>query len=458
MTSSPLRVVAPALLCVLLYTSSLVHAHSWVACTDYRGDRTNYDVSFCKGFPRNWQNAGGNAAFGADTGFNYQAPASGARPCRDPLNGNYASGYTAQFPMAQYASGSTVCLAWPSKNHVAATCTNQYIPDTSLKLFAAPTGTSDPSQATFRGTLVRDWTEHQNGVIDFKGFQNCPAFCNNMDKSLCSQCFTVPNNLQVGKVYTFQWYWIFNENTDPYTTCWEAMIVAGDGSASGGSTTGASSGTPATTGAVVIPPPICNGNGGNGNNGNVPNYGDNVIISKAPFSIPRAGTFDVVVAYSASGSRQITVDILDTKTSPTWYGKGVVTVQAGKGTVSVRATTQGNPPVGPNYVLRAWSVDSQHVSKSDPWSYELSRNDYKVSVGSTAAVYSAAAADCADASKCEELCGGAANVSICECDIDGNVNIICADTPEPQAVSASSTLDAVFSAVMVAGVAACVMA
>src|SRR4051812_11252510 len=102
-----------------------------------------------------------------------------------------------------------------------------------------------------------------------------------MDKSLCSQCFTVPKNLQVGKVYTFQWYWIFNQGTDPYTTCWEAMIVAGDGSGSGSgsvSTTGASSGAPATTGAVVIPPPVCNGNGGNGNNGNVPNYGDNVII------------------------------------------------------------------------------------------------------------------------------------------------------------------------------------
>lgn len=454
---SSLRVVTPALLCVLLYTTSLVDAHSWVACTDYRGDRATYNPAYCFGFPRNWQNSGG-VAFGVDTGFNYQAPQSGSRPCRDPLSGNHASGYSSSFPMAKYKAGSTVCLAWPSKNHVAATCTNQYIPDTSLKLFAAPTGDRDPRQSTFSQTLIRDWTEHQNGVIDFKGFQNCPRFCDNMDKSLCSQCFTVPSTLQVGKVYTFQWYWVFNQGTDPYTTCWEAMIVAGDGSSGGdsGSTTGSSSGTPSTTGAVVIPPPICNGNGGSGNGGNVPSIGDNVVISKAPFSIPSAGTFDVVVAYSASGSRQITVDVLDTKTSPTWYGKGTVTVQAGKGTTSVRVTSQGNPPSGPNYVLRAWMIDTQYASRADPWTFELSRNDFKVSVGSTAAVYSAAAADCADTSKCDELCGGATNVSTCECDVDGNVNVICSNTPEPQAVSRSSSLYVSLSALAAAVVAAIV--
>jgi hypothetical protein len=58
--------------------------------------------------------------------------------------------------------------------------------------------TADTTQTTLKNNLVFDLGGHVNGVIDFKGYQNCPKFCDNMDKSLCTGCFTVPNNLQVG--------------------------------------------------------------------------------------------------------------------------------------------------------------------------------------------------------------------------------------------------------------------
>jgi len=58
--------------------------------------------------------------------------------------------------------------------------------------------------------------------MDGKGFQNCPAFCENMDKSLCTGSFVVPE-LADG-MYTFMWKWEFNEGTTPYVTCFEAYV------------------------------------------------------------------------------------------------------------------------------------------------------------------------------------------------------------------------------------------
>jgi hypothetical protein len=107
-------------------------------------------------------------------------PQNGQRPCRDPLgsaSNNY--GYSTQYPMARYQAGSTICLAWPSKNHVAATCTNQYIPDTELALFASATGSSDPNQSVFSRNLIRNWTEHQNGK-ETQNIYNTLSTCRNI--------------------------------------------------------------------------------------------------------------------------------------------------------------------------------------------------------------------------------------------------------------------------------------
>jgi len=454
-------------LCVLAYCLNSVSGHSWVACTDYRGSQDYYNPTQCFGYPRNWGNVASGSAFGEDRGFNFQAPDSGSQPCRDPLGSAPGYGYSTIYPMATYAPGSTVCLAWPSKNHVAATCTNQYIPDTALELYVSPspTGNSDPTQQTFNQHLVQNWTQHANGVIDFKGFQHCPKFCENMDKSLCSQCFTVPSNLQAGKIYTFQWWWVFNAGTPAYTTCWEAKIAGGSNSgsgsssttAAGSSTTGSRSTTgsqPATTGShqgssttgTVVPPPICGGSGsGSGSGTGLPNGKESVAITTAPFIIPSSGSFDVVVAYSALGSRTITVDVLDTKANPTWYGKGVTSVSAGSGTVTIHVTLSTSPTTGPNYVLRAWVVDSQYNSKPDPWTYTIAANDFSVSVGGSSAFYSQSYTACNDTTPCDNLCGGANEVQTCNCDETGHVTVLCKNTPAPvinsteSATSASTT-------------------
>jgi len=198
--------------------SSTALAHSWVHCTDYRGDVAYYEPEHCFGHPRPM--GGGlpaHQAFGVDIGFDEQRNEAAAMQCHAPR------GELPGYPAARYRQGATIRLAWPSKNHVAAACTNPHIPDTSLELFIEPyANAGDPSK--FQQVVEASFTQvpHKNGEIDFQGFQNCPAFCENMDKSLCTGTFVVPD--VPDGVYTFQWRWVFNAGTDPYVTCFEAYI------------------------------------------------------------------------------------------------------------------------------------------------------------------------------------------------------------------------------------------
>lgn len=199
--------------------SAVGEAHSWVHCSDYRGDTRYYDESECYGHPRpDNGRVPAMTPFGQDIGYNEQPGhiANGVHECQ-VANTDYLSSY----PMAQYRQGSVITLAWPSKNHVAAPCTNAYIPDTSLELFVAPRESHPTTYTQVRASFSDN--PHVKGDMDFLGFQNCPAFCENMDKSLCTGTFTVPTDLADG-YYTFQWRWVFNQDTDPYVTCFEAYV------------------------------------------------------------------------------------------------------------------------------------------------------------------------------------------------------------------------------------------
>jgi len=191
-------------------------AHSWIHCSDYRGDRRYYDPDMCFGHPRpiNGRVPQQDLPLGLDTGFNQQPEES----CHTGPESNSDA-----YPMARYKQGQEVVLAWPSKNHVAAVCTNAYIPDTSLELFVAPLDQDGhPDEFTQVKASFSD-VPHEKGKIDFEGFQKCPAFCENMDKSLCTGSFNVPDDLPDG-MYTFQWKWEFNAGTPPYITCFDAYI------------------------------------------------------------------------------------------------------------------------------------------------------------------------------------------------------------------------------------------
>jgi len=177
-------------------------------------------------------------------------------PCQSDFDGTY-SNYDSNYPRATYEAGKVYCLAWPMKNHGAATCTNAFIPDTSTRLFHSDAdATSDPTQAEFKANNVNnvlleedcdadDTTsdecqlgleKHVQGQMDCKGYQRSPRFCDNTDRALGTGCFQAPST--TGN-YVFQWYWEFNAGS-PYSTCYDAIVVA----AGAGNGEGGTSGTP----------------------------------------------------------------------------------------------------------------------------------------------------------------------------------------------------------------------
>ena len=106
--------------------------------------------------------------------------------------------------MATWVAGTEKCMAWPAKNHVAATSTNQFIPDNGLSLFRSTKDPiNNPSQTEYKQNVVKVFGPHVNGQIDYKGYQNCSKFNSNNDKALCLGCFTVPA-LEAG-IYSMQW-------------------------------------------------------------------------------------------------------------------------------------------------------------------------------------------------------------------------------------------------------------
>lgn len=241
----------------------LVESHSWAGCTNYNPPSTdfdklgNFDRSRCSGYPRGFKtqfNAEMNDIFGIDTGFNWSHDT-----CR---NSFLASDYTDAIPMAQYADNSIIHISHPAKNHVADTCTNPFIPSTSMKLMMS----SQPEQDLFDVSLELIGGTHTNGMIDHLEYQRCFDFCGNPDKAHCITSWKLPKVAVSGR-YSFNWAWEFNVN-ELYTTCFDAMIS-----------------TDGTT-FSPIPTPSITSNSSNGSNSGDGSHSDNDTITFPPTLSP----------------------------------------------------------------------------------------------------------------------------------------------------------------------------
>ncbi|KAL9655844.1 hypothetical protein ABK040_000906 [Willaertia magna] len=364
-----------SVLLINLMIVTLVKCHSWIDCTDYTEKNGKYyDAAKCRARPRNWSQHTGGGVFGADTGYNHQDLS-----CKYALSGgNYQSFYTSAYPMATYKPGQEVCLAWPAKNHVAATCTNQYIPDTSNKIYYSSINpTSDPSTNDWK--LLVDWGNNPSpsllGQGGGKAFQNCPAFCENMDKALCTGCFTIPSTWPEGR-YAFQWRWIFNAGSAPYTSCWDAQVTK--------------TGTPVTP--TPVPSTGNNNGGGGGNNNNppvnnnTPLVGNSIRITSPPSRVGlNPKTIDVKVEYSATQTVDIVVDLLSLP-NYVWFGKAIQkNVNSGSGTLNLSIQVQNNPQAG-NYVIKPWIVAAGQGEANLGWTQELDRKEYPMTMSENAVV------------------------------------------------------------------------
>jgi hypothetical protein len=202
---------------ILIFNSffySYVNAHSWVACTNYKINNIpiNYDLKQCIGFPRDYESqyqSDLNRGFAFDTGSEFRS-----QSCKSTRNPNYS------LQIANYIPGQEVCIIYPSKNHVSEYCTNNlYIPDNGLFISRS----TRPNTDVFDKEYVHKNGKHTFGTVDYKGFQNCPGFCGNQDKTPCYVCFTLENNIPDG-IYSFKWTWEFNSG-EYYTNCWDALIT-----------------------------------------------------------------------------------------------------------------------------------------------------------------------------------------------------------------------------------------
>lgn len=203
-----------------------VFSHSWITCTNYQlpniypkiinNNTYNllpilYNIDSCNGFARNYNlqyQSDINRGFGFDTGYEHRN-----QQCKYSYTNNE------KLKIATYQSGSTVCLTYPSKNHVASECTNKDIVDNGVKIYRSINKLTDD----FTNKITHLNNNHIKDTIDYQGFQNCPGFCNNPDKSVCYMCFNLESNIDNG-IYSFKWIWEFNPG-EFYSSCWDANII-----------------------------------------------------------------------------------------------------------------------------------------------------------------------------------------------------------------------------------------
>ena len=147
--------------------------------------------------------------------------------------------YSAQYPAASLAKGSTVRWRWPAKNHAntpAAGTVEVYISN-------APNTGDD-----FAGQGDADYIGQMSYSSDGG---DCLGVNQNTDTADCQSTWTVPANLAEGR-YTLMWWWEFNAG-EFYNTCADVMITAaadGGGGGSGGGGGGGGGG-----GVTSSPPP-----------------------------------------------------------------------------------------------------------------------------------------------------------------------------------------------------------
>lgn len=180
---------------LILFALPFVASHSWLHCIDYRGSLKEFENDKCSAWPRLMK----PQAFGVDQGMNY-------RPSNDVLCKSSIAEPQLFRPQQK------IQLTWPAKNHKADSCTNPYIPKGTLAVYQHKVSQwNDPD---------RLWKDALQDKVASLEFQNCPFFCENMDKAICSGSLTLPKD--EGK-YKMAWIWEFNTG-EWYTHCFDVEI------------------------------------------------------------------------------------------------------------------------------------------------------------------------------------------------------------------------------------------
>eukprot|EP00933_Yihiella_yeosuensis_P043009 TRINITY_DN376_c1_g1_i1.p1 TRINITY_DN376_c1_g1~~TRINITY_DN376_c1_g1_i1.p1 ORF type:complete len:533 (+),score=61.75 TRINITY_DN376_c1_g1_i1:65-1663(+) len=269
------------LLVLVAHNVETLQGHSWVACTDYRGDVNYFEQDKCLAWPRNYRPAP------LPNGYQIALPDSRAFQnggCDVEMSlPDWKNDYSAEFPYAVYEPGKVYCLAWPMKNHgwLPESCENQQSKsdagiNDSLELYVSTVNPlKDPTQEEFFTRNINELAglasncnpqnvgsnelkdecqlgleKQENWKADCKGFHRAPKFCNSSGESMGTGCFKVPLDMKPGH-YVAQWYWessfIRGTPEEPvfqrlsYMSCFDFTVVSAGSSE-------ARPGSPGTTG------------------------------------------------------------------------------------------------------------------------------------------------------------------------------------------------------------------
>ncbi|KAF9202856.1 hypothetical protein BGZ49_007011 [Haplosporangium sp. Z 27] len=213
---------------VLALVASVVEAHSWADCVDWRFNdpsKPGYSAKDgqCYGWARKYpmdktpfgklDSANPNRHYQQKKGDSNPVPCSdghsGTEPGSDetrqnPISKAYGGKYGKQ---AATTAGNKICMRWPAKNHAVPSEPEHFVFINMPKKLL----TKDPDQITFSKSNI--------AKIPFK---NC-NFTSDTDTTPCGGCFTVPAGLTSGN-YVVQWRWQLNPG-EFYTSCWDLNVT-----------------------------------------------------------------------------------------------------------------------------------------------------------------------------------------------------------------------------------------
>ncbi|KAG0051568.1 hypothetical protein BGZ83_003541 [Gryganskiella cystojenkinii] len=212
----------------LAILSSVVEAHSWADCVDWRFNDPGKPGWLakdgkCFGWARQYP-VNSRAAFGdldsASPNRHYQQEPKDFTPCSDGRHGREkGADETLQNPISRayggrfgtmtrvVKPGDTLCVRWPAKNHAVK---NERDRGVFINMPSSPT-TKDPNQS-----------ELMKMTIAKLPYKNCSFIKDDDDHTPCGGCFNIPENRTDGN-YMVQWRWELNDD-EWYTSCWDLSV------------------------------------------------------------------------------------------------------------------------------------------------------------------------------------------------------------------------------------------
>jgi len=376
--------VKVAFMIVLCECLALVHGHSWLDCVNVTNVNSVNSLANiqCNAYPRGYVGRSNPDANMWKVEGMSQTQFNSYPACR-----NANKQYSGTYPQGRAMKpGETMTIAYTPNGHTTWMKPNPP-PRGPQNFYVKWTGVAGKDLTTMSEVVAAQ------SILTVQFDQPCHSRTTGaqLDPSsgICQADVKIPLGTPPGS-YQLVWYWPFRFASatviEDYTTCWDVTVLPStSGTATVASATVASATVASATVAAATVGSATVGtattSSSSGTTGTPVTMGsDIVIIARAPVQIIANSDFNVTVAYIASLPRDIVVDVLDSRYN--WYGKGIVNVPAGKGTIVVTVHGQNNAAMGTNYSFKAWNVARGVAGTDGDWTKAIDQDFKDLTVGS----------------------------------------------------------------------------